>query len=225
MLKDSINLIYGLSSFEDFYNPCKQQYESADHVYTPDHIGWSDGRVSLKIDEDTLQYFPDMEIWKINNSKTLLRDYLETKNIKGSEEALFWKALEDSVGSDAIDLDFDFIINRLLLREGSKKENERRNNIEEDAMNYHKDSLKVLLPLIGELKYDHSEVWIFDQDVDVFYSRKYGYIYITRNTNFFGEFGLNLDKRFSKTWEYIINHCKNKKNNQMFYKEDTAGRY
>lgn len=225
MLKDSINLIYGLNSFEDFYNPYKQQYESADHVYTPDYIGWQDGRVSLKIDEDTLQYFPDMEIWKINNSKTLLRDYLETKNIKGSEEALFWKALEDSEGSDAIDLDFSFIINKLLLRESSKKENERRNNIEEDAMNYHKDRLKALLPLIGEVKYDHSEVWIFNQDIDVFYSRKYGYIYITRNTNFFGEFGLNLDKRFSKTWEYIINHCKNKKNNQMFYKKDTAGRY
>lgn len=224
MLKDSINLIYGLMSFEDFYN-CKQQYESADHTYTPDHVGWSDGRVAIKIDEDDLQYFPDMEIWKVNNSKTLLRDYLETKNIKGSEEALFWKALEDSVNSESLDVDFEFIINRLLLKEGSKKENERRKNIEEDAMNYHKERLAALLPLIGELKYDHSEIWIFDQNIDVFYSRKYGYIFMTQKTNFFGEFGISFDTRFIKTWEYVVNHCKNKKNNQMFYKKDTAGRY
>lgn len=220
MLKDSINLIYGISSFEDFYNPCKRQYESADHTYTPDHIGWADGRVSLIIDEDTLQYFPDMELWKVNNSKTLLRDYLETKNIKGSEEALFWKALEDSVGSDAIDIDFNFIIDRLLLRESSKKENERRKNIEEDAMNYHKSRLEALLPLIGEVMYDHSEIWIFDQDIDVFYSRKYGYIYMSKLTNFFGEFGILFDKRFPKTQEYVLKNFPNK-----FYVLDIAGKY
>lgn len=122
-------------------------------------------------------------------------------------------------------INFEFIINRLLLKEGSKKENERRKNIEDEATEYHKDRLKALLPLIGELKYDHSEIWVFDQDIDVFYSRKYGYIFMTRKTNFFGEFGISLDTRFIKTWEYIINHCKNKKNNQMFYKKDTAGRY
>ena len=225
MLKDTINLRFGIMDVKDFFNPCKHQYESSQHVYAPDYIGWSDGRIAIKIDEDDLHYFPTEEVWRVNGKKISFSNYLESQNIKGTEEALFWKSLQDSVNSESLDLDFEFIINRLLLKEGSKKENERRKNIEDEATEYHKDRLAALLPLIGELKYDHSEIWVFDQDVDVFYSRKYGYIFMTRKTNFFGEFGISLDTRFIKTWEYIINHCKNKKNNQMFYKKDTAGRY
>lgn len=217
MLKDSINLIYGLNSFEDFYNPCNQQYESADHVYTPDHIGWSDGRISLKIDEDTLQYFPYQEIWKINNSKVLLRDYLETKNIKGSEEALFWRALQDSVNSESIDLDFDFIINRLLLIEGSKKEKKRVEKLEEDILYEMKDVLKELSPIIGNLTYDHTEVWKWcylcdSTTVYSFYSKKYGYIKLTASSTISGRHGISMDTRYPKTIDYI---CKNKRFFQM----------
>lgn len=205
----SINLRYGLNTFEDFYNKCRNQYESAEHTYAPDYIGWQDGRVALKVDDDTLHYFPDMEVWRINNSKAILQDYLNSKNIKGAEEALFWRALEDSVNSESIDLDFDFIINRLV----APRKKEEALPSEENILSEMESILKDLSPIIGNLKYDHTElksVSSFSEiTIYVFHSKKYGDIRITKGTNFFGDHGLHMDNRYPKTWKYIIDHCHN----------------
>lgn len=206
---NTINLRFGLKTFEDFFNKCKNQYESDSHTYTPDYIGYQDGRVSIKIDEDALQYFPIREVWEVNSSKTLLKDYLISKNIQGTEEALFWRALQDSVNSDNLEVDFDFVINRLL----NPRKKEEALPSEENILLEMKSILKKLSPIIGDLKYDHTELMAVSSfsniTIYVFHSKKYGDIRISKETNFFGDHGIHMDNRYPKTWKYIINHCDN----------------
>lgn len=214
---NTINLRFGLKSFSDFYNTCKNQYESDSHVYVPDYIGYQDGRISIKIDEDELQYFPIKEVWEVNHARVILSDYLMSKNIQGTEEALFWRALQDSVNSEALDINFESIIDRLLF---IKKKEEYTLSTEAEILQLMKKNLELLRPLIGELKYDHTKVASFGRDsheIFVFHSKKYGYVEISKGTNFFGEYGITFDRRYPKTWEHVLKTIPNR-----FYKMEIA---
>lgn len=74
---------------EMYYNNCQNRYERK-HIYIPDLVGYADGRLSIQVDNDNIEYFPDANVWRLNKSKVFGVYEIFDKLELGDEEPLFW---------------------------------------------------------------------------------------------------------------------------------------
>lgn len=188
----------------ELYYSQNQNHYKRNHIYLPDSVGWADGRVSIQVDNDKVEYFPDANVWRLNKSKVFgTYEIFDTLDIK-DEEPLFWACLKRSVGSERCNFNwsellcqsFDFCLSEesdpyeVHFEDISKRPSCKKF---EDALN----------PLLGELVYTGS-----DKFYDIYRTEKYGVIRISKETNIIGKRTLILDEgeKFPKTKDYLSDH-------------------
>lgn len=184
---------------ELYYNKYQNYYER-NHIYIPDDVGYADHRVSMQVDNNNVEYFPDLDVWRFNKIKVFGVYVFDKLDIK-DEEPLFWACLKKSVGSERCHFNwndlicpepsysFDFESNVVCFLDVSDRPSCKRYE-------------EALLPLIGEIEYIGT-----DRKYHIYKSEKYGVIKMSKEINnekriiIFEE-----SNRFPKTVEFVRKH-------------------
>lgn len=188
---------------EMYYNNCQNYYER-NHIYIPDNVGYADGRISIQVDNDNVEYFPDANVWKLNKERVFgIFEIFDTLDIK-DEEPLFWACLKRSVGSERCHFNwsellcqsFDFC----LSEESDPYEVHFEDVSKRTSCKKFEDALSSIL---GELVYTGS-----DKFYDIYRTEKYGVVRISKETNIIGKRTLILDEgdKFPRTKDYLSDH-------------------
>lgn len=188
---------------EMYYNNSQNYYER-NHIYIPDLVGYADGRLSIQVDNDNVEYFPDANVWKLNKVRVFgIFEIFDTLEIK-DEEPLFWACLKRSVGSERCNFNwsellcqsFDFC----LSDESDHYEVHFEDVSKRPSCKKFEDALSSIL---GELVYTGS-----DKFYDIYRTEKYGVVRISKETNIIGKRTLILDEgeKFPKTKDYLSDH-------------------
>lgn len=188
---------------EMYYNSCQNYYER-NHIYIPDLVGYADGRLSIQVDNDNVEYFPDADVWRLNKVRVFgIFEIFDTLDIK-DEEPLFWACLKRSVGSERCHFNwsellcqsFDFC----LSEESDPYEVHFEDVSKRTACKKFEDALSSIL---GELVYTGS-----DKFYDIYRTEKYGVVRISKETNIIGKRTLILDEgeKFPKTKDFLSDH-------------------
>lgn len=190
---------------EMYYNSCQKYYEK-NHIYIPDDVGYADGRISIQVVNDNVEYFPDDNVWRLNKTRVFGVYEIFDKLELGDEEPLFWACLKRSVGSERChfnwpellcpSFDFDFSDN-------SDSEDPNEIHFEDISMRSsckeYEDALK---PLIGEITCVGS-----NRDYHIYTSKKYGTIKMSKRVNWVKRsLVFEESDRFPKTAEYLSKH-------------------
>lgn len=188
---------------EMYFNNCQNYYER-NHIFIPDFVGYADGRLSIQVDNDNIEYFPDANVWKLNKERVSGVYEIFDKLELGDEEPLFWACLKRSVGSERCNFNwseplcqsFDFCLSdesdpyEVYFEDISKRPSCKKF---EDALS----------SILGELVYTGSNKFY-----DIYRTEKYGVVRISKETNIIGKRTLILDEgeKFPKTKDYLSDH-------------------
>lgn len=187
---------------EMYYNNCQNRYEK-NHIYIPDLVGYADGRISIQVDNDNVEYFPDVNVWRFNKSKVFGVYEIFDKLELGEEEPLFWACLKRSVGSERCNFNWSELLCQSLDFDFSDESFDNSTfYLEESDRPSCKRYEEALKPLIGEVIYTGT-----DRKNHVYKSEKYGVIKMSKEINY-GKRTLVFEEgdKFPKTVELLSKH-------------------
>jgi len=192
-----MDLQLGLKTAESYYNEFNQRYETNNHIYIPDLVGYADGRIVFQVDNDKVEFNPYTESWKLNHESILLSDILD----KISEETpIFWACFRRCVGSENTNFDFDRLINIVPEYKSEKKEKVWSYESLEENAGY---CIKPLESLLGKLTYTHTI-----DGYHLFNTEKYGKVrisiedYRVQGKDYKSVF-MEDSEKFPKTWKLV----------------------
>lgn len=186
-----------------YYNNCQNRYEK-NHIYIPDLVGYADGRISIQVDNDKVEYFPDADVWRFNKSKVFGVYEIFDKLELGDEEPLFWACIKSSVGSERCHFNWSELLCQSFEFDSPEDSDPFAVHFEDiskrSSCKKFEDALSTLL---GELVYTGS-----DKFSHIYKTEKYGAVRISKETNIIGKRTLVLDERekFPKTEDYLCDH-------------------
>lgn len=188
---------------EMYFNKCQNYYER-NHIYIPDFVGYADGRLSIQVDNDNVEYFPDISIWKLNKVRVFGVYEIFDKLELSDEEPLFWACLKRSVGSERCNFNWSELLCQSFDFCLSEESDPYEVHFEDVSKRIScKKFVDALNPLLGELVYTGS-----DKFYDIYRTEKYGVVRISKETNIIGKRTLILDEggKFPRTKDYLSDH-------------------
>lgn len=188
---------------EMYFNNCQNYYER-NHIYIPDFVGYADGRLSIQVDNDNVEYFPDANVWELNKVRVFGVYEIFDKLELSDEEPLFWACLKRSVGSERCHFNWSELLCQSFDFCLSEESDPYEVHFEDVSKRTScKKFVDALSSILGELVYTGS-----DKFYDIYRTEKYGVVRISKETNIIGKRTLILDEgeKFPRTKDYLSDH-------------------